>query len=413
MVVALFSRTTLAAGLAALAACGGQTPAYQLTDFSSDPPRTGPLGGDIVVCDTGDDTLSVVDPVTQQPRWRIPIGFIPVEREGPHDVVAAPDGSAVYVTLSEAVAGSGVGPHGAHGTGTIPGYVLKLDTRDGSMVSNVQVEPNPAEMAVSPDGTTIYATHYDLGKWVKAVAAGDVTRGYSDLAVIDARTMTVKKFVPLCPGAHGVETSDDGAVVYATCATDEIAIVDVSDPSYPVRRVPEIIGLTEGANCSHCPYRLSIAPDRTIWVANLGPSSGATGGGEVRVYDPQLQAFDPARVIRACGRITAVELLAAGPSYQVLVVEQGICPDAVEVFDAGAPGIAPSSQGTLVLAASQCRAPNDMSLSADGKTGYLVCEGDHVHPGTFVFFDPAGKQVLAAFPVGVFPLEMSEVPVAP
>jgi DNA-binding beta-propeller fold protein YncE len=124
-----------------LAGCGGEVPRYAGDEFQSDPPSPGPMGETIVVCDPGGDTLSVIDPSHQQMLWQIPVGFIPVEIEGPHDVAADPGGSFFYVTLSEAVTGSGGGPHGSHGTGTIPGYVLKFDARDGRMAATCRLSP--------------------------------------------------------------------------------------------------------------------------------------------------------------------------------------------------------------------------------------------------------------------------------
>ena len=107
-------------------------------------------------------------------KWSIPVGFNPVELEGPHHITPDPAGQFVYLNLTEAVAGSGSGPHGSHGTGTIPGFVLKLRTSDGIQVAFAQVDPNPGDLVTSPDGKTLYVTHYDLVKLGKGVQAGDL-----------------------------------------------------------------------------------------------------------------------------------------------------------------------------------------------------------------------------------------------
>src|SRR4051812_16490757 len=113
------SRALLFAGLL-IFGCAEDKPRFEGNDWNTDPSPPGPMNGHIVMTNNGDDTLSVVDPGTQRTMWRIPIGFIPVELEGPHHVSADPTGQFLYVNLSEAVVNSGGGPHGAHGTGTQP-----------------------------------------------------------------------------------------------------------------------------------------------------------------------------------------------------------------------------------------------------------------------------------------------------
>src|SRR5205085_11047264 len=209
--------------------------------------------------------------------------------EGPHHLAADPAGRFVYINLSEAVAGSGTGPHGSHGTGTIPGFVLKLSTKDGSRVAFAQVDPNPGDLAVSPDGKTIYVTHYDILKLGK-MTPSNPRLGDSNLVVIDAATMNVTRRVPLCPAAHGVRLTPDGKTLYSTCGADEIAIVNLADPALaPVRKL--LPAQSETPSCRRCPYALTIAPDLTVWVSSLGP--GTAGGGGLDIYDPALNDFDP------------------------------------------------------------------------------------------------------------------------
>src|SRR5262249_35549892 len=163
------AQTTRVRALVLLAAvgCGGESVVYQGLDPSSaDPPPTS-LAGRIVATDNGDDTLAVFDPTAGALVAKVPVGFIPVELEGPHHVPADPGGRFVYLNLSEAVAGSGTGPHGAHGTGTQPGYTLKLATDTGRLVGRTRVDPNPGDLTLSADGATIYVTHYDLIKWTR------------------------------------------------------------------------------------------------------------------------------------------------------------------------------------------------------------------------------------------------------
>jgi hypothetical protein len=401
--------------LAALGIACSKTdkPAFAMADFNSDPTPPGPLRGMFIATDNGSDLLSAVDPVSRTVKWSIPVGFIPVELEGPHHATADPSGQFVYVNLSEAVVGSGSGPHGSHGTGIIPGFVLKIRTSDASQVAFAQVDPNPGDLVITPDGKTLYVTHYDLVKLGKGVQAGDLRQGDSNLAVIDTALMTVTRKVPICPAAHGVRLSADSRTLYATCLTDEIAVVDVSDPNLPVQRVL-LPNSSETPSCSHCPYALSVAPDGAVWVSSLGPGGGTTGGGSVNVYDPPAKAFDPARTVNFCGRTLFSAFAAApggAPGYLVYVPEQGGgCGDSVRVFGSGGPGQAPSTAGVIHFTRAECLNAHILNLSADGKTGYLVCEGDHVGPGSFAFLDLQTLTTTASVPLGVFPDGMVLVP---
>jgi DNA-binding beta-propeller fold protein YncE len=389
-----------------LFSCGkAETPAFQGADFGTDPARPGPLNGLFLTTDNGSDLLSAVDPATQKVRFSIPVGFIPVELEGPHHLTADPAGQFLYINLSEAVVGSGTGPHGAHGTGTIPGFVLKLSTKDGSQVSFAQVDPNPGDLTISPDGKTIYVTHYDLVK-LGRMTLQNPRLGDSNLVVIDAATMNVKKRVPLCPAAHGVRLTPDGKTLYSTCDTDEIAIVDLTAPAL----TPKLVSLTgqpESPSCTRCPYALTIAPDSTVWVSSLGPGAGTLGGsGGLDVYDAAMTGFDTTRSATFIGgRALFAAFQGTSASYQAYVPEQNPgnpAANRIHVYTAGAGQ--PRVEGTpILLDPATCLNAHMISLSSDGNTGYLVCEGDHVGPGTFTFLDLSMKTVISSAQLGVFP----------
>jgi hypothetical protein len=398
-----FLRTIVAASVAFWACGKSEKPIFHGAAFDTDPPAPGPLNGLFLTTDNGSDVLSAVDPSTRKVRFTIPVGFIPVELEGPHHLAVDPAGRFVYINLSEAVAGSGTGPHGSHGTGTIPGFVLKLSTKDGSQVAFAQVDPNPGDLTVSPDGKTIYVTHYDLVKLGKMTPANP-RLGDSNLVVIDAATMSVTKRVALCPAAHGVRLTPDGKTLYSTCGADEIAIVDLTNPALTPIRKTLAANLTESPTCTRCPYALTIAPDATVWVSSLGPGAGTAGGnGGLDIYDPAQGDFDPARsatFARGRGLFAAFQGTAA--SYQAYVPEQNPAGDRVHVYSVvtGQPRV----EGTAIaLDRATCLNAHMLTLSADGASGFLVCEGDHVGPGTFTFLDLRAPAVTSSTPLGVFP----------
>jgi hypothetical protein len=396
------------AGPAAFGGCSKEVPAYRENSWSRDPPPLGPMNGKIVTTNFGDDTLSVLDTLTPSPPGRLAVGFNPVELEGPHHLSADPEGRFIFVNLSFAVAGSGSGPHGVHGLGDQPGYVVKLDAASGAEKGRVRVDPNPGDNTLSADGKTLFVTHYDEIKWRRQQAD-------SYLALIDVDQMVVTRRRALCPAAHGVRLSRDGATLYATCGPDEIAVVSLREPDLPVRRM-KIPGGVGGAGCQRCPYALAVAPDGTVWVSSLGPNSGSAGRGSVDVFDPGLEggSFDPVRRIAMQGRPVFATFVdrrdTSGETYDVLIPEQAGPGDSIEVYDAGGPGQAPLRKYSLTLDRGQCLNAHMLRVEADGKIGQLVCEGDHRGPGSFVWLDLEEKTVLGAVPIGIFPDGLAFIP---
>jgi DNA-binding beta-propeller fold protein YncE len=395
--------------------CGEEVPVYDGQAFTRDPPPVGALHGKILVSNTGDDTLSVVDPdVPGAAPARLPVGFNPVELEGPHHVAADSQGRFVYVNLSMAVAGSGSGPHGVHGAGDVPGWVLKLDAVTAREVGRVRVDPNPGDNALSPDGRTLFVTHFDLVRWARALR-GEEPSPDSALHVVDTDRMLVTARVPLCPAAHGVRPSADGGTVYVACGSDELAVVDLRQAPPAVRRVRVPGGRVEGATCQRCPYSLSVAPDGTVWVANLGPSAGQDGRGSVDVFDPGMGeggAFDPARRIDLRGSPMFPAFHGGPGDFVAYVPEQGSArvPDALRVYRSGGPGRAPEPADELLFDARQCVMPHMLLVAEDGRRGHLICEGDRRGPGDFLWLDLSTRSVLGATRVGVFPDGLALVP---
>jgi YVTN family beta-propeller protein len=396
----------LCAATCALVACGPVKPVYSGEAFNTDPPALGDLRGLWLATNSGDDTLSFIDPQTRTVKARMPVGLIPAELEGPHHVALDPRGESFYVNLSRSVAAAGTGPHGAHGGGVTPGQVLKLSTRDGALQGVAEVDPNPGDSTISADGKTLYVTHYDLVKWTQGVSAQDLRKGDSRVAILDTATMSVRARVPLCPAAHGVRLSSDGKTLYATCGPDELAVM--STETLAVTRVL-LPGATEGSGCTHCPYGLGVAPDGTVWLATLGSDSPAPTGGAVFVYDPGLGAFDTARTFSLCGRgmFPDFEPGASPADYTVYLPEQGRCGEHLHFLSAGGPGVAPSALADLPL--TGCVNAHQ-ALRAAPSQGAVVCEGDHTGPGSVTFIDPTARSVSASIEVGVFPDSLAVIP---
>jgi DNA-binding beta-propeller fold protein YncE len=405
-------------GCLALSACTKQEMARQVVppdliwslrddEFWPDP-RTYPGVGDgrIVVTNNLSDTLSILDLAqigsdALAELARVPVGLIPVEREGPHHLTAAPDGQHYYVGISNFVAGAGGGPHGTHGGGDADGYVLKIASADNLEVDRVRVDPNPGDVRLTPDGKSLLVTHYDLNRITRAEQA--VREGKtpetidSRLAIVDPTTMARVAMVPLCPAAHGIAIAPDGLHAYATCRSDELAIVDLVSPTHDVQRVPVLPtpGTATAPSCS--PYAATISPSGdSVWVSCFAPMRG-----EVRRYDVAAAQMDEGATIVLPGPAVFGGFTADGKTLYVPHQQ----PDGLAIIDA----TTASLTADVTLPAAACLAPHVVRLSDDETRLLLVCEGNHSDPGTLVVIDRATMTVERWVALGVYPDDLAIV----
>jgi MYXO-CTERM domain-containing protein len=352
--------------------------------------------GRIVITNNLDDTVSLLDLAlvgddALSELVKVPVGFIPVEREGPHHLAADPSGEFYYVGISNFVPGAGSGPHGVHGSGSADGHVLKIRASDNLAVAAVRVDRNPGDLEITPDGSRLFVTHFDMLRITETIAAGGDERDMdSRLAILDPVTMERVAMVPACPAAHGIVISPDARTAYVSCLPDQIAIIDVVSEDHPVRRVPvvPVPGPVSAPRCS--PYALTISPSGdTVWVS-------CYADGSVLPYDVASGEMAPDR---AAGPFPGPTLFGAftRDGGTLFVPHQG----------AGGIGVVDPDTGEIVddvfLPPETCFAPHVVRLTDDEERLMVVCEGDRFGPGTFVVLDRATMSVERAVPLGIFP----------
>jgi DNA-binding beta-propeller fold protein YncE len=400
------TRPMLAALVAlALGACGGSSTGplkvpeldYGIDSPWPSPPSLPPVGpaGRIIITNSLDDTLSLLDLDTMgSPGWgelaRIPVGLNPVELEGPHHVATSPDGAFYYVGISNYVPGAGSGPHGTHGGGTSDGYCLKLDARTNKLVASVRVDRNPGDVILSQDGRTLYQTHFDLLRITDALRRGlPEAEMDSRLAIIDAETMTRKAMVPVCPAPHAVRLSPDERRAYVACYSDEVAVVDLAQPDYPVTRVKVAANAGTAVATRHEPYALTVSPTTGgVWVSSVKSHA-------VQYLDPTTLTPVPERTVFLGGPPLFGTLTSDG---RILYMPyQG--GDALAVIDAATGAL----QREIPLAPSGCFNVHQIALTPDERHGLVVCEGDHTGPGTLHVVELAEGAVVKTVQVGIFP----------
>ena len=190
--------------------------------------------GDIVTQLTWDGSALAVAKV-------VPVGIMPADIDGPHNVAVAPDGSAWYVTI-------------AHGTPY--GSLWKMSAGSDTLLGRAQVEMFPTTIGLTPDGALAFVANSDFH--------GDHPR------VIDAVcTMTPLTNLPACDMPHGVRSNHAGTLVYVSCMNSD-EILEIDRQSFRIRRRHKTgEGTSSGPPQHDCmPTFVSVSPDdQRLYVA--------------------------------------------------------------------------------------------------------------------------------------------------
>jgi YVTN family beta-propeller protein len=135
----------------------------------------------------------------------VPIGIMPADIDGPHNVTVAPDNKSYYVSI-------------AHGTPY--GTLWRLDATNDSVIGRAPIELFPTTISVTPDGELAFVANSDF--------YGDRPR-VNPLSIVHTPTMTTITNLPACDMPHGVKVNHAGTLVYVSCMhSDELLVIDIS-----------------------------------------------------------------------------------------------------------------------------------------------------------------------------------------
>ena len=321
----------------------------------------------------------------------VPVDVDPGRHEAPHHLAIDPVRKAVFVAFAfppEATGGGGA--HRGHGNASDVGELARLDLDDLAVRQTVPVDENPGDVVLTHDARRVLVTHFDMKRAMDVAARGAASPAamFAQLLVLDATTGKRLGARPICTAPHGVTTTRDDRWAFVACyGSDELAVVDLGAEGLTTTRVP--LGSAPGVPGvpRYGPYSATLSPDDAIVVvADLE-------GQDVRVYDVAAKRFAPERAVPLAAKAFMPAFV--GPR-SILVPLQA--PDGLARLDL--------ESGTVVrriaFKKTDCGLPHVVRVAKDGRT-YLVCEGDHVAPGSVLEIDPETLATKRRWTVGVYP----------
>lgn len=349
-----------------------------------------------------DDTVTVVnidallagEPSEDVVLGHIPVGFVPVEREGPHHVTT--DGEHYYLGISNFVQGSGSGPHGQHGSGTAEGHIIKVRVSDNGVAGDVRIDRNPGDVRLTPDGALLLASHFDQLRIIDGAQNG-IEEGPeldSKLAIVDPVTMTRIALVPACPAAHGIGITADSTRAVLSCISDEVAVVDLATQAVTRIAILDAPGTALAPVCF--PYAVTM-DENIAWASCFNT-------GELIAVDATAKERD-GRSFQLLGQTGMFGDVRDG----VMAVAHQL-DDGVTFLDVSDPASVTLSSFRL-FAADECVRPHAAKWSADGARVLVVCEGDQVTPGSLIVMDGAAPHdIVGSAVMGIFPDDVAVSP---
>jgi DNA-binding beta-propeller fold protein YncE len=343
------------------------------------------------VTDNGSDTITVFDRDGDR-VVHVPVDLDPRRHEAPHHLALDATHGRLFAALAfpepPPTDGNANDPHASHGRAEARGALVRLDLVRLAVNEARDVDENPGDVVLTHDGSRVLVTHFDMKRAMDVASAGGATsKMFASLQVWDAATMTLVGARPLCVAPHGVTTTRDDRTAFVACyGSDDLAVVDLTNPSMPTAKYP--VGPSPGAPGvpTYGPYSATLSPDeRTVVIGDLE-------GMDVRVFEREARHVVGDRTVALGARAFMPAFVNA---TTIVVPLQG--PDGIARVDLDA-GTVTARVGT----AETCRAPHVARVARDGRV-YVVCEGDHVGAGAVVEVDPGTLAIVKRWTTGVYP----------
>ncbi|MDX2058596.1 MAG: YncE family protein [Gemmatimonadales bacterium] len=358
--------------LAAATMAAAQAPAYKVGVVSE--------SGDIVTWFKPNGGTLVVDRV-------VPVGIMPADIDGPHNITVAPDMKSYFVTI-------------AHG---VPfGTLWRFDADNDSLMGKATVELFPTTIAITPDGEFAFVANSDFH--------GDRPR-VNVVSIVHVPTMAKITDLAACDMPHGVKVNHAGTFAYVSCMnSDELLEVDINTFAIS-RRVK--IGKGHDMSAMDHPKPAAHAPHH--------PASGSSPAPQPGILDKECAGTfvsvspDDKRLYAACNYGNTVQVWDAATLTLIKEIPVGT----------GAYNVEPSPDGSMLLVTnkkdqsfslidaktltevarikSTKKIVHGVAFSPDGKYAYVSQESIGSDPGAVDVVDLATRKVTSSIPVPAQP----------
>jgi YVTN family beta-propeller protein len=319
----------------------------------------------------------------------VPVGVMPADIDGPHNMTVAPDRKSYYISI-------------AHGTPF--GSLWRMDMATDTVLGRAPVEMFPTTISLTPDGDLAFVANSDF--------FGDHPR-INLVSVISTPTMAKITDIPVCDMPHGVKVNHAGSKVYISCMdSDEIVELNVATLAIARRSRTGSGGMGSMA-MSHGPAQHAVTGGPAP-----APGGGAAADGACQPTFVSVSPDDRTLYV-ACNHSNVLQVWDAGTLTRTKDVPVG----------KGAYNVEPSPDGMLVIVTNKkdqsvsivdavtltevARVPTSKKMvhgvaySPDGKYAYVSCESIGADPGAVDMIDLATRTVVASAPVPAQPTGIS------
>jgi YVTN family beta-propeller protein len=322
----------------------------------------------------------------------VPVGIMPADIDGPHNITVAPDQRSYYITI-------------AHG---VPfGTLWRLDATTDTVIGRAQVELFPTTVTLSPDGEWAWVANSDFH--------GERPR-VNPVSIVHAPTMTKVTDLTACDMPHGVKVNHAGSRVYVSCMhSDEILELDPG--TFEIQRRVRLgkghqMPAGTGGHAGHGPpgARAPAAPPRK--GTDVAPSADLSK--ECAATYVSVSP-DDARIYVACNYGNELQVYDTGSLTLVKAIPLG----------AGSYNVEPSPDGTIVVVTNKKdqsisivdaktlaetarvkttkKIVHGVAFSPDGKYAYISQESIGADPGAVDVIDLATRTIVSTIPIPAQP----------
>lgn len=367
----------LLAGLLLPTTLAAQDPGYRIGVVSE--------SGDIVTwIKPGNGTLTL-DRV-------VPVGIMPADLDGPHNIAVAPDNRVYYISI-------------AHGTPY--GSLWKMDATSDTLIGRAPLEAFPTTIGLTPDGDMAFVANSDFH--------GDHPR-QNMVTVVHTPTMSTITQLPVCDMPHGAKSNHAGTIVYISCMnSDELVEIETATLRI-LRRVRTGTGhdMNAMAGMDHAASGPPVSHGTPAPASATAPTPAGMADGGCAPTFVSVSADDK-RLYAACNHSGTLQVWDATTMTKTREIPLG----------AGAYNVEPSPDGKWVIVTNKkdksfslvdaatltevVRVPttkkivHGVAYSPDGKYAFITQESIGADPGAVDMFDLTTKKTVATYPLPAQP----------